>query len=879
MSKSKGSWIKVCAGAVAVTLVAVIIDFILSGLAPFGDRSLTYSDGQFQMLDLLCWYKDVLAGRSSIDYSFGKGLGGSPFAVFTYYLASPTSLLVVFFKKSQMPLLMNVIYAIKAMLAAGFTAYYLQHRFDTNSTLRRGAVIILSFSYALSPFFIAQSSNTMWLDGAYMLPLMLAGVEKIVANKRSYLFTITVALAILFNWYSGIIDLLAACFWLLYELARVHLIEPTNLKTKVLTIIRFGIASVIGVLMSCALLIPTLMMLSGRTHGKAGLSMLLDLGMIGPVSDVISNYSWGMISLQGSVSLFAGSFVLVGVAMLFVVGKAKLKEKILSGVVLLFTVMMFCWQPLVALFSMLRVVESYWYRYSYVGCFALIVLAAQFYLASERKQVKPVVPFVIGAIFAAVQVVLWLIMPGSTSDLVFAMSLGNILGVEPDYSLMPLISKVIFPVVIGSLISLLVYIINKQPKSKNVAAVTLAAVIAVELIAGQMVLTNFYSVENVEHIRNYVNNDLGLIPTQHEPHGTSLIRVLQTTAHSNHNNSFPVSYNEGMAYHFNSVTSFVSDPDENAIMFLDRAGYPQHSETITTTTQENLALDSLLSVWYVAVDYEDTNVMGLSEVDSIEGFKTLYRNIYALPPAFIYEGAGDYDSDADIPEVYLNDIYRELSGMDEDIFTPVNFTATRDGDTWTYTAPAVEGILYANFVTNTEDGATVYVNGDEFTRYADFLAPSQLRIPVNNQEARVEVVFDEGAASEDGTEAAEVTRATFYELNLDALERVGNEIRSRENVTCSVRERRVMFETHAHEGQRLFISIPYEEGWQITLNDEKITPDVFGSTFMSIPLVEGSNLILMHYKVPYKGEGMLVSLMGLLAFAACVVLEEKRLKC
>ena len=106
----------------------------------------------------------------------------------------------------------------------------------------------------------------------------------------------------------------------------------------------------------------------------------------------------------------------------------------------------------------------------------------------------------------------------------------------------------------------------------------------------------------------------------------------------------PASYNEPMAFGFNSVTSFVSDPDEKTITFMDRSGYKSHSETITVTTSENLACDSLLGVKYVLVPSGDANTAGLTKTTGIDNFKDVYQNPNAFPAAFVYEGTGDFDS-------------------------------------------------------------------------------------------------------------------------------------------------------------------------------------------------------------------------------------------
>ena len=72
------------------------------GIAPFGSTTLANYDGYIQYLDFFAWFKDVLAGKSDITYTFGKSLGGTNIAVLSSYLASPLNILVVFFKQSKL---------------------------------------------------------------------------------------------------------------------------------------------------------------------------------------------------------------------------------------------------------------------------------------------------------------------------------------------------------------------------------------------------------------------------------------------------------------------------------------------------------------------------------------------------------------------------------------------------------------------------------------------------------------------------------------------------------------------------------------------------------------------------------------------------------
>ena len=855
----------------------VLIVFAVFGMAPFGDHGLLYRDGEIQMVDLFCWYKDVLTGKSSITYTFTKSLGGSNFSVFTYYLASPLSRLVVFFNKPDVPLFINILFILKAAIAALFMGIYLTYRFEPDTKSKYFVSVILSVSYALNPFFITQSSNTMWLDGAYMLPLILMGAEKIARGRKSYLLIITAALAICFNWYSGIIDLMFCCFWFIFEFARIRLVGKEEnkpfFKHFLTACAHFALSCICSLLIASAILVPTLLKLSERTHGKGGLTMLADLSFIGGVHDVLLNYSFGMISLKGSVSLFAGSFVLLGVCLLFIASAKPLKEKIFYGIILLFTVLMYFWQPLVALFSMLRVVESFWYRYTYLGIFALIFLSSVFYLGADKGKIRSWMPPVIAAVFSVFVTVLLLLFPARLSDQLFSQSLANLTFTDADYTIVPIVSKIVFPILISLIMCLIISNGNKSKTLTKIYAGTMGLLIVLEVSSGQLILSDSYTTANVGTLSDYIKNEENLIGSINDD---SFYRVLQTSYHSIHLSRFPASYNEPMAFGFNSVTSFVSDPDENTIVLMDKAGYAAHSATITATASENLATDSLMGVKYVLLPGNAVDNTGLVKLSGTDGFKDIYLNPYAFPTAFVYSGSGDYDSFSSCPALYINDMAKRLTNVDKDLFVPATYTVSSEDSAVIYSVDLGDSydpdnyILYANIPTKTDDGAKLTVNGEDYMYYSQFLSPSMVRIVSDEKNVTVGIRFNSGSDPMSLVETAQ-----FYLLDLSVLKEASEAADQRAADSLILKDGYGRFTVdNAAAGESLFISVPVEKGWTITRNGQAVNADVIGNALMSIPLKNGKNEIEISYKVPFIDTGLLVSALGLLIFAAVIVFEK-----
>ncbi len=880
-----------------------LIVFACLGIAPFGSRALIFNDGEYQLTDLYCWFKDVLQGKSSIDYTFTKSLGGSNFAVFAYYLSSPLSLLVIFFSKSSIPLFMNFIFLIKSALAAAFASYYLLRRFRPTAKIQYGMTVLLSVSYALSPFMFAQSGNTMWLDGVYMLPLLLIGCEKIVSGEKSIHFSICVALAIVFNWYTGIIDLIFACFWLLFEIARKFIREQSlqeqhasessqditnnTFKSIFNILVRYALSCICAILISAILLLPTLIMLSGRTYGHSDKAFFLDFGMIGNITDVLSNYSFGMVSLKGSVSLFAGSFVLIGLILFFLIGKKCLKEKLLNGGLLLFTVLMFFWHPLVVVFSMFRKVQSFWYRYSYLGCFVLVVLAAEFYLTSDLFTHSPNqssdsapapipvhwMPLLVAILFSIITIFLSFIHPNSSNDLIYGLCFNNIMKFEGDFTQTARIAKVIFPLLTGLLLSFWLYFQTHESKAKLVVAGIICTSLICEFALGQIILSYFYVTDRQIELKNYYEQQTTLL---RELDLSTSERITQTSLHSD-SEGFPISYNEPMAYGYRSLTSFVSAPDERSIRFLDKCGYRQSDYTLNSTVEENLAIDSLLNVKYILLDADDPHTTGLSYIAGIDGFKKAYLNPYCAPAAFVYSGTGDYDSSSSHSYQYLNEIYRKLSGIDCDIYSPVSFINTQEGYSFRYDAdlngifnPDTQ-ILYADFNTNTTQGANLYIDGEEYCIFSTEWSPKMLRLLPVNQHISVEIVFNES----DTDIIPEVTDVHFYVLDLPTLKLAVDNMKANACTQYNIKDGRCSFEISAHNGESLFTTIPNEKGWTITRNGERITADTFGDALISIPLEDGMNKIEMEYHLPFRTESIVLTIMGILMLIGTTWAENR----
>ncbi len=316
--------------------------YIMYGYAPFGSNSLACSDANIQYLDFFAYFLDVLKGKNSLTQTFSSILGGNNIGVFGYYLASPFNLLVLLFDKPDLHAFFDILAAVKMAMAAATFCLFLHVRFisgvETKFRIRMFA-ILLSLGYALSQYTIAQSSNIMWLDGVYMLPLILAGVYYIVRRNSGWLLAISVGMSILFNWYTGAINCLFSGGWICFEIALDICSKKRGEEWRLIRrccryMAQYLFSMVTGVLISMVLFWPTVLAMRSSGRGELEFSVLKDFSFVGSIPSVIQGYALGAKSSHGNVSLFCGSLALLGCVCCFASKRVSLKTRTVFGMML-----------------------------------------------------------------------------------------------------------------------------------------------------------------------------------------------------------------------------------------------------------------------------------------------------------------------------------------------------------------------------------------------------------------------------------------------------------------------------------------------------------------------------------------------------------------
>lgn len=831
----------------ALTVIFLVIFLVRLDIAPFGDYSLASMDAKIQYLDFFTFYKNLLQGKESLTYTFSSGLGMSPIGIFAYYLASPFNLLILFFSKNEINTFFSVVVVLKIATAGITMSIFLNKRFEYRIPFV--FTVFLSLGYALMQYNFAQNSNVMWLDGVYMLPLILLGVYYVAHMEKPLFLSVAVALSILFGWYSAGINCLYAIVWCLMEVLFSKEENHIAVKQVFRRIFMFIWSMALGVLASMVLFWPNV---DAMRAGKGEFDWNnLNFRFKGNILQSVLRYSIGSFSDSTAAALFCGCFALIGAIGFFLSKNRKLRSKKIAGGMAVFSILIYYWQPLFFLYSLLKDATSYFFRYSYLSIFFLIFLAGFYY--SEWDREKDVDKLVIGAIVFSISLLV----------LEFASKSDNL-----NYIYYTAVTAIIEAAILACLKK------KNIVQVKKLGMIMLLCVISVmELCANGIIITRRVIVKDVSSYKKY------RLATQKQVNSiknmdSSVYRMSQTSTwnQNEYGLNITTNYNESMGYGYNGVASYTSSPQMDQLDFLTKLGYRKEGNCISVVNTSILPVDSFLGVKYVMSEMKIKGFEALDSIPKANG-KVAYKNPYVLPVVFTWSGnsskAVNYYGN---PFEYVNALYSKLMGRKVKVFHPVSYQKVDENMGVHYMLSGIEKSepIYGNIPSTSYANARINVNGIYFQDYSCWLSPSVFYIPCDETNAELMLT----------SENLNMFKAPqFYACDLDAMKKISSEINSRAASITQVRDGNLVISAKAtDQNNKLFTSIPINSGWTVKVNGKSVKTVAFAGELMSIPLDEGKNIIELHYSIPGLKTGICGTIVGITLMILTQVIIKKRRK-
>ena len=232
--QSRRGRLVLAAGGMALILCAV---YAACGFWPFGPNSVMTGDLNSQYIPFYAHFYDAVRGGGSLFYADDLGLGGGAFAMFAYYFASPFAWLYLVIAPEFYGQLCCIVWALKVILAAAAFCFYLERRWGGEQALW----LPLCWCYGLMGYSVAYAQNVLWLDAVILLPLVCAGIDRLLAGKGAVGFALALAAAIFTNFYMGY---MLCIFSILYFAAGLAVQTPRpGAKAALSAVGRFAVRS------------------------------------------------------------------------------------------------------------------------------------------------------------------------------------------------------------------------------------------------------------------------------------------------------------------------------------------------------------------------------------------------------------------------------------------------------------------------------------------------------------------------------------------------------------------------------------------------------------------------------------------------------------
>ena len=183
--------------AFACSAFVMIFVFYCFGLFPFGNTTILRMDLYHQYGPLFAELYDRITGMKSFLYSWNSGLGSCFLGNYYNYLASPLSLIVVFFGHSNIPEAIAALILLKCAFASAAFAYYLKRSQGHNDY----SIAAFGVLYSFCGFFIAYYWNVMWLDAMAVFPIAMLGIELIIEKRKFGLYVFALTYTMISNYY------------------------------------------------------------------------------------------------------------------------------------------------------------------------------------------------------------------------------------------------------------------------------------------------------------------------------------------------------------------------------------------------------------------------------------------------------------------------------------------------------------------------------------------------------------------------------------------------------------------------------------------------------------------------------------------------------
>lgn len=862
-SDPKAMWLyhkRIYALAFIIPALLMYAVYLAFQIHPVGDNSVLVLDLNGQYVYYYEAFRDAIKGKGSMFYSWNRILGGEMMGIFAYYLASPFSLIVALFPKAY--ILEGILLMQLCKLGAcGVTfAFYMRR-----TRQRQGEYNVLLFSvlYAMMAYAVIQLMDPMWLDGLVYLPLIIYGIELLVDEGRSLWFTIPLGLMFFANYYIGwMVAIFSGIYFLVYYwLLSVKKEDDRGAKDFLWTAFRFGLGGIIAALLAGCILLPTYQSLklgklefSDPDFGLKPQFTLFDFfsKLLPETYDTVRN--------EGLPAVYCGTLTIFMIPLYYLNKNISAKKKIGHTVLLASVLLSMYLSTIDLVWHGFQIPNWLPYRYSFTFSFVMLIMASDAFERIEGIEYK----HIIGSLMGWGIYVLYL-------DTLKKDNLETTQAIW--FSLVCLLG-----------FAFLVYYYRKHSTQASVPLILLVLVVG-ELFAG-----NLQTLRDIDEDVTYSKY------SSYVPYIKSG-RVMMEEMYDLDNSFYRMektyhrTVNDAMAIKMRGMSHSSSALNAKPIALIDQLGLVSRGH-YTKYKGSTPIVDDLFGIKYVATKDETVPYSEVVYTQPSEGI-SVYKNPNALSIGFMADDALlDLSLTKDNPFVNQNKLLSALvSGEYREFFKPImvedteyeNLDVSNYNDHKYYKVVDKAKNAQAKFIMTVPNKNRVYM-------YLPSTWENDLNIWANGEFKGQYYKTDNYTIREMGQykpgETLEVITTVvseycymrdqwFYELDEDMVNEAMSQLSQNQWNITKYSDTHLEGKVTAEKGQVLFTSIPYEPGWTIKVDGQKVEPIVLADALIGVELEPGEHTVTMVFFPNGLAPGLLLTGAGILMVIAMALYERK----
>ena len=839
-----------------ITCAVIVFIYVFKGIWPFGANRIDYFDNMQQVAPLYAHLWDWMHGKASLWFDWYTGFGTNvSMSISAFSMLSPFNLLLYLFPRTLILESISILTLVKMIFMAVAMYAYINKKYNR---LSYNMKVVFSLMYTFCGYTVLYGSCfTPWMDIVALFPLLMVAYENMMQTGKKLFYIIMVAIIFIINYYLSAMSLV---YIFLISGAYVLLMsKKEKIKEHAWNL---GIGTVAGLGLSCFVLVPVMMQLSGSQRGGSGQ---------GIVSQYIGWIKSAIIS-DGQMAAFQRWMMLYGMAFaaaVIIMGLKKFKEE-KNTIRYMISLLLISLLPIVVeginLMWHFGSYNGYTLRNGYIVAFTLITVAAYFaqrmfeeVTADKKQLVKQLVIFVVAA---AVYAVIYNIIP--SNDIILAA----------------------FILFIAIFIAAFIFY-NKKLKKDGIGFDfnTIIAIVAIEVFIGAYSLIGppkFYEYEPYQYgdyvqAANEVKDSLDIEESVTE-------RIV--------NPDISLNANYPLILRRSAMSSFTAALQSDTQSYSKKFGYSKYFLWL---------LDSGGTVFTNSL-FHVTQAVNVNELDSqmytavrSDGDYTLYDANYKLPFAMsVNKNITRQDFSGNWEDLH-NIFYKELTNDTQDIVNGMSYTKKESSVIREYNVRADgKQAVYINIVDvnnrNTDANASwlissmhIYVNGEAvlvptlgdvkntayFTDYNNNLVYLGT---FENENFTIRVEYDDPWY-------LKVSEVSFAGLDMDKMQSLVDKHADDYCETSYTSDSLTVKLNGSGVNNMALIPVVYSDNWNVKVNGKKVKAKSVCGLFTGVDIHAGENVIEMTFEPKGKKAGMLISLATLIMMiASALILKFTKLK-